>query len=101
MNAAENVRQVRKRVQFVRDNRTSGNSDLLKVAIADTKDAIDDLAPKGLNPSAVHALRTIQLTLTIALANPDASRPAFMDNALVWLGLAKQDLFSGNPNDEF
>lgn len=101
MNAAENVRQVRKRVQFVRDNRTTGNADLLKVAIADTKDAIDDLSPKGLNPSAVQALQTTQLTLTIALANSDANRPAFMDNALVWLGLAKQDLFSGNPNDEF
>jgi hypothetical protein len=101
MNAAENVRQVRKRVQFVRDNRTSGNSDLLRVAIADTKDAIDDLSPKSLNPSAVQALQTIQLTLSIALANPDANRPAFMDNALVWLGLAKQDLFSQNPNNEF
>ncbi len=101
MNAAENVRQVRKRTQFVRDNRASGNADLLKIAIADTQDAVDDLLPKNLNPAAVQALQTIQLTLSTALANADADRPAFMDNALVWLDLAKRDLFSSNPNDEF
>ena len=101
MNAAENVRQVRKRSQFVRDNRSSGNTDLLTVAIADTQDAIDDLVPKNLNPAAVQALQTIKLTLSTAQANADADRPAFIDNALVWLNLAKQDLFSSNPNGEF
>lgn len=101
MNAGENIRQVRKRTQFVRDNRSAGNTDLLSVAIADTQDAIDDLQPKNLNPSALQALQTIKLTLSTAKANPDANRPAYLDNALVWLNLAKQDLFSLNPNDEF
>jgi cytochrome c peroxidase len=101
LNAAENLRQVRKRTQFVRDHRASGNADLLKVAINDTQDAIDDLSPKNLNPAAVQALQTIKLTLSTALANADADRPAFMDNALTWLDIAKRDLFSSNPNDEF
>jgi hypothetical protein len=101
MNAGENIRQVRKRTQFVRDNRSSGNTDVLSVAIADTQDAIDDLQPKNLNPSALQALQTVKLTLSTAKANPDANRPAYLDNALVWLNLAKQDLFSLNPNNEF
>jgi cytochrome c peroxidase len=101
MNAGENIRQVRKRSQFVRDNRSGGNTDLLTVAIADTQDAIDDLQPKNLNPSALQALQTVKLTLSTAKANPDANRPAYIDNALVWLNLAKQDLFSINPNNEF
>jgi len=101
MNAGENVRQVRKRSQFVRDNRSSGNTDLLTVAIADTQDAIDDLVAKNLNPNAVQALRTVKLTLSTAKANTDTNRPAFIDSALTWLNLAKQDLFSLNPNNEF
>ena len=65
------------------------------------RDAIDDLAPKRINPNAVQALRTAKLTLSTAQANADVDRPAFIDNALVWLNLAKQDLFSANPNNEF
>ena len=34
-------------------------------------------------------------------ANADSARPDFMSNALVWLDLAKQDLFTSNPNNEF
>src|SRR5205814_5411048 len=48
LNAAENVRQVRKRVQFVHDVRSSGNTDVLTIAIADTQDAMDVLNAKGL-----------------------------------------------------
>jgi len=101
LNAAENVRQVRKRVTHVRDVRSSGNTAILEVAIADTQDALDDLTQKNLNPVAVHALNTIKQTLIIAKANADSARPPFMANALVWLGLAKDDLFIDNPNDEF
>jgi hypothetical protein len=101
MNAGENIRQIRKRSLFVRNNRSAGNTDLLTVAIADTQDAIDDLQPKNLNPSALQALQTAKLTLSTAKANADANRPAFMDSALTWLDLAKQDLFLSNPNNEF
>jgi cytochrome c peroxidase len=101
MNAGENIRQIRKRSLFVKNNRSSGNTDLLTVAIADTQDAIDDLQPKSLNPSALQALQTAKLTLQTAKANPDANRPAFIDSALIWLDIAKKDLFSSNPNDDF
>jgi cytochrome c peroxidase len=101
LNAAENVRQTRKRVSFVRDHRSAGNSDLLKVAIADTQDAIDVLSQKNLNPAAVNELKDIKLTLSNALANPDQNRPAFMDHAIVYLNLVKGELFSANPDNQF
>jgi mono/diheme cytochrome c family protein len=101
MNAAENVRQVRKRAEFVKNNRSAGNSDILKVAIADTQDAIDVLGQKGLNPVAVNELFDIRQTLQIALANPDANRPAYMDHAITYLNLVKGELFSANPDNQF
>jgi hypothetical protein len=54
-----------------------------------------------LNPAAVHDLQTAKLTIETGKANADADRPAFMSNALVWLDLAKQDLFTSNPNNDF
>jgi hypothetical protein len=54
-----------------------------------------------LNPNAIQALQTIKLTLENARANPDGSRPNFMANALVWLDIAKTDLFASNPNNDF
>jgi len=101
LNAAENIRQVRKRSLFVQNNRSTGNTDILTIAIADTQDALDVLTAKNLNPTARHDLATAKLTLQTAQANPDANRPAFIANALVWLDLAKTDLFSANPNNEF
>jgi hypothetical protein len=101
LNAAENIRQVRKRVNFVLNNRSNGNTEILTIAINDTQDALNDLSPKGLNPTAQRALVTIKLTLQTAQANADAARPPFMSNALVWLDLAKNDLFTANPNNEF
>jgi mono/diheme cytochrome c family protein len=101
LNAAENVRQTRKRVQYVRDHRSNGNSDLLKVAIADTQDAIDVLSQKSLNAAAVNELQDVKLTLSIALANSDGSRVPYLDHALVYLGLVKAELFSQNPDNQF
>lgn len=101
LNAGLNVQQVRKRVQFVKNNRSTGNTDLLSVAIADTQDAIDDLQQKGLSAAAVNELADVKLTLIIAKANADADRPAFMDHALVYLGLVKNELFSSNPDNQF
>jgi mono/diheme cytochrome c family protein len=36
-----------------------------------------------------------------ALANDDSARADFAANALVWLGLARDDLFAANPLNEF
>ncbi|HEX3773492.1 MAG TPA: hypothetical protein VHV51_03455 [Polyangiaceae bacterium] len=101
MNAGENIAQIRKRIQYVHDNRSAGNTSILNIAINDTQDALNDLSQKSLNPAAQNELATVKQTLIIANANPDASRPAYLDSALVYLGLAKADLFTANPNDEF
>jgi len=101
LNAAENIRQVRKRVQFVRDHRSAGNTSLLTAAIADAQDAISVLSVKNLNLAATNELADVKLTLQIGQANPDANRPAFMDHALVFLNLAKGELFSANPDNQF
>lgn len=101
INAAENIRQTRKRTLFVQQNRSSGNTAILQVAINDLQDAIDDLEPKSLDPGAVHALKTAKLTLQTARANDDSARADFAANALVWLGLARDDLFTANPLNEF
>jgi hypothetical protein len=110
LNAAENVRQIRKRVVHVRDVRSAGNTAILNVAIADCQDALDDLLQRRvgtsstittLNPNAVQALQTIKQTLETAKANSDANRPAFMSNALSWIDLVKQDLFTSNPANDF
>jgi cytochrome c peroxidase len=101
LNAAENIRQVRKRAEFVRNTRSSGNTSLLRVAVADTDDAIEVLSAKGLHPAAVNMLQDVKLTLNTAIANPDANRPAYMDHALVYLNLARNELFSANPDNQF
>jgi hypothetical protein len=101
LNAAENIRQIRKRVTHVRNVRSSGNTAVLDVAIADTDDALEVLTRKNLNPNAVHALQTVRLTLVNGKAVSDSSRPSYMDSALTWLGIAKSDLFTSNPNNEF
>ncbi len=101
LNAGQNVAQIRKRIQYVHDNRSDGNTAILNIAINDTQDALTDLSQRGLNPTAQHDLATVKQTLIIANANPDASRPAYLDSALVYLSLAKADLFAANPNNEF
>lgn len=101
MNAGENIAQIRKRIQYVHDNRSDGNTAILTIAINDTQDALTDLSQRSLNPTAQHDLATVKQTLQIASANPDANRPAYLDSALVYLNLAKADLFSTNPNNEF
>jgi hypothetical protein len=101
INAAENVRQVRKRVQFIRNNRSTGNTAMLAVAIADTQDAINDLAQRGLNGAAVSELQDIKTTLQTAKANADSARVPFMDHALTFLALARGELLPVNPQNQF
>jgi mono/diheme cytochrome c family protein len=101
LNAAENIRQVRKRAEHVRTTRSGGNTSLLRVAVADTDDAIEVLSARGLHPGAVNMLQDIKMTLETAIANPDANRPAFMDHALSFLHLARNELFSDNPDNQF
>ena len=101
VNAAENIRRVRKRAQFVKNVRSSGNTAILAAAIADTQDAINDLEQRGLNAAAVNELKDVKTTLETAKANPDSNRAAFMDHALTFLGLARGELITFNPNNQF
>jgi cytochrome c peroxidase len=101
VNALENIRQVRKRVVFVTNNRSSGNTAILNFAIADATDALHDLSQKSLNPAAQHDLQTVIQTLQITIAQPDANRPAFLANASAFLDAADSALLSANPNGEF
>jgi len=101
LSAAEKIRQVRKRVEFVRGNRSSGNTLILDLAIADAQHAFDLLAPKALYPIAQDSLASVKQTLIAARAQGDASRQALMDEALLQLGRAKAELFSANPKNEF
>jgi len=101
VNAAENVREVRKRIQFVHDHRSAGNTQILTVAMADMDDALRVLTEKDLNPTARHYLATAKQATIIAQANPDANRPAYLDTVLVNLQGAKDDLFASNPASQF
>jgi hypothetical protein len=92
VNAAENIRQVRKRVAFVQSHRSTGNTDLLAVAIADTRDALAVLSAKNLNRAVQAELRDVQTTLANAKADADQNRPAAMAHAIVFLALASKGL---------
>jgi hypothetical protein len=101
INAAENVRQVKKRVLFARNHRGAGNTRLLELARFDVADAIRVMSEKSLNPAAVQALKTVDLTLLIAGANADDARPPALDSALVWLDVTRDALFAANPRNDF
>jgi hypothetical protein len=102
INALENVRQVRKRVQFAHDVRSPGNTAIIDVAIADLDDALGVIDVAAItNPSARHALLTARQILVIARANADDQRPAFLGIGLTWLGLARSSLVTANPLGEF
>jgi cytochrome c peroxidase len=102
INALENVRQVRKRVQFAHDVRSPGNTEILAVAIEDLDDALRVMdAPSLSNPSARHALLTSRQILVIAAASADDQRTPFLSIGLTWLGLARSSLLIANPLNEF
>ena len=101
LNALENIRQVRKRLTFVSNNRSTGNTAILNFAAADTNDALNDLTQKNLSPNAVHDMQNVAQTIQITIAQPDANRPAFIANALAFLDAADSALLASNPNSEF
>ncbi|HXK20096.1 MAG TPA: hypothetical protein VNG33_19930 [Polyangiaceae bacterium] len=97
VNSAANIDQVRKRVQYIKDVRSAGNTDLLNIAIADTRDALVDLSAKNLNMSVQKQLTTAQAQLKSAKASPDRDRPAAMKKLLNLLDQARADLFTLTP----
>jgi cytochrome c peroxidase len=102
VNALENLRQVRKRVQFAHDVRSPGNTEIITLAIADLDDALGVIdVPSIVNTSARHALLTARHILVIARANADDQRSPFLAIGLSWLGLARSSLITANPLGEF
>jgi len=105
INALVNIAQVRKRVLFVLNNSTPGGTAILKVAIADVQDAIDDLNVSTLaapaTAEAIRALRVVKLTLENSLPFANNQPVSPMIQAATWLDIAKRDLLPGNPNNEF
>jgi cytochrome c peroxidase len=105
LNALVNMAQVRKRAAYLENNATTGGSTILKVALRDIQDAIDDLSVPALSaPATVRALNELQLVKQ-ALLNSRSSandRPAsHMGHAIAHLATAKSDLLSANPNNDF
>jgi cytochrome c peroxidase len=103
LNAAENVRQVRQRLEYVRDHRSARNDALLQLALADVRDAVEVLAQpnRPLANDLHHALKTVEQLVLQLIAHPDSARAAYADIALTWCNQAVSGAFSANPNGEF
>jgi cytochrome c peroxidase len=105
INALTNIAQVRKRVAFLAGHASPGGARILRVAIADTEDAIRDLSVPALQApataDALVALRTVELTLENTLPFASEPPPAPLIQALTWLDLARRDLVPTNPNADF
>jgi hypothetical protein len=99
INSAANIDQVRKRVAYVKDVRSSGNTDLLSIALADTRDALNDLSAKDLSPDVQAQLSDAQTQLKAAIKDRDSNRPSEMSQLIVLLDEARAALFTTTPPD--
>jgi cytochrome c peroxidase len=94
VNASANLTQVRKRAVYVQSVRSSGNTDLLTLAIADTEDARVVLADKNLNASVQKQIVKIEAQLQTAKSTPDKNRPAIMSKVIPMIDAASAALFT-------
>jgi cytochrome c peroxidase len=95
VNALENIRATEELTNFVTANELAPKTaDLLTLAMAQTDDALRDLAAPGgnLSAAATHDLNTARLTILIGQANPAGSRGPYLTNANIWLDLARGEL---------
>jgi len=99
VNSASNIDEVRKRVKYIKNVRSAGNTDLLNVAIADTRDARTVLSAKQLSASVQKQLTNAEAQLTTALKAKDKDRPAAMTKVLNLLDKARAALFTATPPD--
>jgi hypothetical protein len=99
INSAANIDEVRRRVQYVKKVRSAGNTDLLSIAIADTRDARTVLSAKQLSPDVQKQLSNAEAQLKIALNNADKNRPTVMTKVLNLLDQARAALFTDTPPD--
>jgi hypothetical protein len=94
VNSFDNLAQVRKRAVYIQNVRSPGNTDILNIAIADTRDALVDLSAKSLNPSVQAQIRGIQSLLQTALTTADAKRPPIMAKVVKQIDAASGALFT-------
>jgi hypothetical protein len=99
VNSAANIDEVRRRVQYIRNVRSAGNTDLLNIAIADTRDAHTVLSEKQLSADVQEQLLAAETQLEAALKAKDKDRPSMMKKALRLLDEARAELFTDTPPD--
>jgi cytochrome c peroxidase len=99
VNSATNIDEVRKRVQYIQKVRSAGNTDLLNVAIADTRDARTVLSEKQLSAGVEQQLSDAEAKLKAALKAKDKDRPSTMKKVLTLLDNARAALFTATPPD--
>lgn len=99
VNSASNIDQVRKRVAYVQNVRSAGNTDLLAIAIADTRDARRVLADKELSPDVQKLLNSAEAGLKTAAKERDRDRPSTMAKVLAFLDKARAALFTTPPDN--
>jgi hypothetical protein len=97
VNSSVNLAQVRKRAVYIQNVRSPGNTDLLNIAIADTRDALVDLSAKNLNPAVQKQIIAIQALLSTAQATADANRPPIMKKVVTLIDAASAGLFTAPP----
>jgi hypothetical protein len=105
LNALVNIVQVRRRAVYLQTHATTGGTAIMNLAIKDTQDALDDLGAPALAGAATQDARIALLNVkailenTLPFANQQPSTE--MIQVLTWLGLARGDLLTGNPDNEF
>jgi hypothetical protein len=99
VNSATNIDEVRKRAQYIKNVRSTGNTDLLNIAIADTRDARTVLSEKELSADVQKQLSDAETQLTRALKAKDRDRPSTMKKVLALLDSARAALFTSTPPD--
>lgn len=97
VNSAANIDQVRKRAQYIKKVRSDGNTDLLNVALADTRDARNVLSAKNLSPDVQKQLTNAETQLKAALKAKDKDRPTLMTKVTNLLDKARAALFTATP----
>ena len=101
LNAAENVRRMRKITTFVQNNRSTGNTALLTQDIHYCDNALRMLREKNLNGNARASLSAARTALVAAQAQADTARATNLATALTKINSAKTNLITTDPNNDF
>ena len=101
LNAAENVRRMRKITTYVQNNRSTGNTSLLTQDIHYCDEALRMLREKNLNANARSHLSAARTALVAAQGQADSARATNIATALGKINSAKTDIITSDPNGDF